>query len=91
MTDPRLERNYVDSEMFCMIEIAAACVRHSAAKRPRMGQVINLLIENQQNNLSNMSMTVNIKSRDFYRGNTKRNKTNIRGIIFLELLCFSGC
>ncbi|KAE9605647.1 hypothetical protein Lal_00024866 [Lupinus albus] len=40
LADPRLEKNYVGSEMFCMIEIAAACVRHSAAKRPRMGQVV---------------------------------------------------
>lgn len=39
LVDPRLERNYVESEMFRMIEIAAACVRHSSAKRPRMGQV----------------------------------------------------
>lgn len=40
LVDPRLERNYVESEMFRMIEIAAACVRHSSAKRPRMGQVV---------------------------------------------------
>ncbi|CAL0315294.1 unnamed protein product [Lupinus luteus] len=40
LADPGLEKNYVESEMFCMIEIAAACVRHSAAKRPRMGQVV---------------------------------------------------
>lgn len=40
LADPRLEMNYVESEMFRMIEIAAACVRHSAAKRPRMGQVV---------------------------------------------------
>ncbi|KAE9595720.1 hypothetical protein Lal_00031205 [Lupinus albus] len=40
LSDPRLEKNYVESEMFCMIEVAAACVRHSAAKRPRMGQVV---------------------------------------------------
>ncbi|MED6198534.1 hypothetical protein PIB30_067306 [Stylosanthes scabra] len=40
LTDPRLEKNYVESEMFCMIEVAASCVRHSAAKRPRMGQVV---------------------------------------------------
>lgn len=39
LVDPKLGKNYVDSEMFCMIEVAAACVRHSAAKRPRMGQV----------------------------------------------------
>ncbi|XP_022727410.1 proline-rich receptor-like protein kinase PERK9 isoform X3 [Durio zibethinus] len=40
LADPKLGRNYVDSEMFRMIEAAAACVRHSAAKRPRMGQVM---------------------------------------------------
>ncbi|XP_004490288.1 proline-rich receptor-like protein kinase PERK8 isoform X2 [Cicer arietinum] len=40
LVDPKLGKNYVDSEMFCMIEVAAACVRHSAAKRPRMGQVV---------------------------------------------------
>ncbi|KAL0004934.1 hypothetical protein SO802_012495 [Lithocarpus litseifolius] len=40
LADPRLEMNYVESEMFHMIEVAAACVRHSAAKRPQMGQVV---------------------------------------------------
>lgn len=39
LVDPRLEKNYVDREMFRMIEVAAACVRHSSAKRPQMGQV----------------------------------------------------
>ncbi|KAK4785696.1 hypothetical protein SAY86_002385 [Trapa natans] len=40
LADPRLGNNFVESEMFRMIEAAAACVRHSAAKRPRMGQVV---------------------------------------------------
>ncbi|XWS75378.1 hypothetical protein CRYUN_Cryun01aG0081700 [Craigia yunnanensis] len=43
LLDPRLEKNYVDHEMFRMIEAAAACVRHSAAKRPRMSQVVRAL------------------------------------------------
>ncbi|XP_010262232.1 PREDICTED: proline-rich receptor-like protein kinase PERK8 [Nelumbo nucifera] len=43
LIDPRLGKNYVGNEMFRMIEAAAACVRHSAAKRPRMGQVIRAL------------------------------------------------
>jgi hypothetical protein len=43
LVDPELEKNYVPSEMFRMIEAAAACVRHSAAKRPRMSQVIMYL------------------------------------------------
>lgn len=40
LVDPRLENRYNRKEMFRMIEAAAACVRHSAAKRPRMSQVI---------------------------------------------------
>ncbi|XP_011020983.1 PREDICTED: proline-rich receptor-like protein kinase PERK9 isoform X2 [Populus euphratica] len=40
LADPRLEKNYNESEMFQMIEAAAVCVRHSATKRPRMGQVV---------------------------------------------------
>jgi len=40
LPDPRLEKNYNEAEMFRMIETAAACVRHSAAMRPRMGMVI---------------------------------------------------
>ncbi|KAL9424849.1 hypothetical protein AB3S75_031884 [Citrus x aurantiifolia] len=43
LVDSRLEKNYVDSEMFQMIEAAAACVRHSATKRPRMSQVVRAL------------------------------------------------
>lgn len=40
LVDPRLSGNcYVDTEMFRLIEVAAACVRHSSSKRPQMGQV----------------------------------------------------
>lgn len=37
--DPRLEKNYNEVEMLRMMEAAAACVRHSASRRPRMSQV----------------------------------------------------
>ncbi|KAL8121033.1 hypothetical protein AgCh_017985 [Apium graveolens] len=40
LADPGLGINYVDHEMFKIIEVAAACIRHAAAKRPRMGQVV---------------------------------------------------
>ncbi|XP_054786787.1 proline-rich receptor-like protein kinase PERK8 isoform X2 [Prosopis cineraria] len=43
LVDPRLERNYNRNEMFRMIEAAAACVRYSASKRPRMSQVARAL------------------------------------------------
>lgn len=39
LVDPRLENNFAKNEMSRMIEVAAACVRHSAPKRPRMVQV----------------------------------------------------
>ncbi|KAK7407255.1 hypothetical protein VNO78_08998 [Psophocarpus tetragonolobus] len=54
LVDPRLEGQYVDTEMFKMIEAAAACVRHSAPKRPRMVQVARALdTGNQLYDLSN--------------------------------------
>ncbi|KAL3031507.1 hypothetical protein AAZX31_02G033100 [Glycine max] len=54
LVDPRLERQYADTEMFRMIETAAACVRHSAPKRPRMVQVARSLDSgDQQYDLSN--------------------------------------
>ncbi|KAK2987467.1 hypothetical protein RJ640_012126 [Escallonia rubra] len=43
LVDPRLEKNFVATEMFRMIEAAAACVRHLAIKRPRMSQVVRAL------------------------------------------------
>lgn len=45
LVDARLEKNYVDSEMFRLIEVAAACTRHSSAKRPQMGQVNSFLFK----------------------------------------------
>ncbi|CAK9143852.1 unnamed protein product [Ilex paraguariensis] len=43
LVDPTLENNFVESELFRMIEAAAACVRHLASKRPRMSQVVRAL------------------------------------------------
>ncbi|MCE3050900.1 Proline-rich receptor-like protein kinase perk9, partial [Datura stramonium] len=53
LADPRLEKNYVDSEMFRMIEVAAACVRHSAAKRPAMGQIMRAFDSMLMSDLTN--------------------------------------
>ncbi|KAI4320334.1 hypothetical protein MLD38_033830 [Melastoma candidum] len=39
LVDTRLENNFVEVEIFRMIEAATACVCHSAAKRPSMSQV----------------------------------------------------
>nr|WIL59877.1 nodulation protein [Melilotus officinalis] len=48
LVDPRLQRQYVESEMVRMIEAAAACVRHSAPKRPRMVQIARALDSGDQ-------------------------------------------
>ncbi|KAJ6725608.1 PROLINE-RICH RECEPTOR-LIKE PROTEIN KINASE PERK4 [Salix purpurea] len=54
LVDPRLEKHYVESELFRMVETAAACVRHSAPKRPRMMQVLRALdSEGELSDLSN--------------------------------------
>ncbi|KAK4762314.1 hypothetical protein SAY86_008082 [Trapa natans] len=53
LADPGLENNFVKSEMFRMIEAAAACVRHSAAKRPRMGQVVRAFDSLDASDLTN--------------------------------------
>lgn len=42
LADPALERRYSKSEMRRMVEAAAACIRYSVTKRPRMVQVIKL-------------------------------------------------
>ncbi|KAI3704697.1 hypothetical protein L1987_74924 [Smallanthus sonchifolius] len=43
LVDPRLGKNYMQVEMFRMIEAAAACIRHLAPKRPQMSQVVRAL------------------------------------------------
>ncbi|OEL17834.1 Proline-rich receptor-like protein kinase PERK8 [Dichanthelium oligosanthes] len=43
LVDPRLEKKLNEAEMFRMIESAAACIRHSASRRPRMSQVVRVL------------------------------------------------
>lgn len=53
LVDPKLGTNYVAKEMFHMIEAAAACVRHSAAKRPRMGQIVRAFESMETEDLSN--------------------------------------
>lgn len=43
LVDVRLQNEYNSSEMACMVACAAACVRHSARRRPRMSQVVRAL------------------------------------------------
>ncbi|CAI0386351.1 unnamed protein product [Linum tenue] len=53
LVDPRLEKRYVEAEMMRMIETAAACIRHSAPKRPRMMQVVRALDSDETGDLTN--------------------------------------
>nr|XP_043623777.1 proline-rich receptor-like protein kinase PERK1 [Erigeron canadensis] len=43
IADSRLQREYNHNEMARMVSCAAACVRHSARRRPRMSQVVRAL------------------------------------------------
>ncbi|XP_006643660.1 proline-rich receptor-like protein kinase PERK8 [Oryza brachyantha] len=53
LVDTRLDKNFNEAEMFRMIEAAAACIRHSAARRPRMSQVVRVLDSLADVDLSN--------------------------------------
>ncbi|CAM8917923.1 unnamed protein product [Rhodiola kirilowii] len=43
LVDPKLQKNYDQNEMARMVACAAACVRHSARRRPKMSQVVRSL------------------------------------------------
>ncbi|RAL48564.1 hypothetical protein DM860_005988 [Cuscuta australis] len=43
LVDPRLENEYNSHEMRCMVVCAAASIRHSARRRPKMSQIVRAL------------------------------------------------
>ncbi|KAG6718648.1 hypothetical protein I3842_04G162200 [Carya illinoinensis] len=43
LIDPRLQNDFDPNEMTSMVACAAACVRHSARRRPRMSQIVRAL------------------------------------------------
>ncbi|XP_022755043.1 proline-rich receptor-like protein kinase PERK1 [Durio zibethinus] len=43
LVDPKLQKEYNHNEMTRMVACAAACVRHSARRRPRMSQILRAL------------------------------------------------
>ncbi|KAG4144234.1 hypothetical protein ERO13_D05G025066v2 [Gossypium hirsutum] len=43
LVDPKLQKEYNHNEMTRMVACAAACVRHSARRRPRMSQIVRAL------------------------------------------------
>ncbi|RCV21550.1 hypothetical protein SETIT_4G148200v2 [Setaria italica] len=64
VVDPRLDGAYNMGEMIVMVEAAAACVRHSAPKRPRMVQVMRAL--DDEGSMSDLSNGVKVgQSRNY--------------------------
>ncbi|GMJ07430.1 hypothetical protein HRI_004412200 [Hibiscus trionum] len=43
LADPKLQKEYNHNEMTRMVACAAACVRHSSRRRPRMSQIVRAL------------------------------------------------
>ncbi|KAK8581753.1 hypothetical protein V6N12_071962 [Hibiscus sabdariffa] len=43
LADPKLQKEFNHNEMTRMVACAAACVRHSARRRPRMSQIVRAL------------------------------------------------
>ncbi|XP_041006791.1 proline-rich receptor-like protein kinase PERK1 [Juglans microcarpa x Juglans regia] len=43
LIDPKLQNDFDPNEMASMVACAAACVRHSARRRPRMSQIVRAL------------------------------------------------
>ncbi|XP_013592385.1 PREDICTED: proline-rich receptor-like protein kinase PERK13 [Brassica oleracea var. oleracea] len=65
LVDRRLQNHYAENEVFRMIETAAACIRHSGPKRPRMAQVVRALdSEGDMGDISNGSKVGQTSSND---------------------------
>ncbi|KAJ8484059.1 hypothetical protein OPV22_016544 [Ensete ventricosum] len=64
LVDPKLENNFLKADMLRTIEAAAACVRHSAPKRPRMVQVLRAL--DSEGSLSDLSNGVKFGQSTVY-------------------------
>lgn len=66
LADPRLQGAYDQKELLRMVEAAAACVRYSASKRPRMGQVVRALEDDVA--LSDLNKGIKPGHSNFYGG-----------------------
>lgn len=58
LADPRLETNYDQQEMVRMASCAAAAIRHSARRRPKMSQVTCSIKHNLDDNKCDMLMNL---------------------------------
>ncbi|KAM0856372.1 hypothetical protein ACQ4PT_049186 [Festuca glaucescens] len=70
LVDPRLQGVYNKAEMVRMVEAAAACVRHSAPKRPRMVQVMRALdVDVDEGSMSDLSNGVKVGQSQVFNNN----------------------
>lgn len=84
LVDPRLDGAYNRGEMMVMVEAAAACVRHSAPKRPRMVQVMRAL-DDDAGGMSDLSNGVKVgQSRAYGSG------SHVEAIRQLHLTAFAS-
>ncbi|KAH0916586.1 hypothetical protein HID58_031032 [Brassica napus] len=72
VVDPRLEKHYIEGEVYRMIETAASCVRHSALKRPRMVQVVRAL--DTRDDMSDLSNGVKVGQSTVYNSGQYSNE-----------------
>ncbi|XP_047048483.1 proline-rich receptor-like protein kinase PERK12 [Lolium rigidum] len=70
LVDARLQGVYNKAEMVRMVEAAAACVRHSAPKRPRMVQVMRALdVDVDEGSMSDLSNGVKVGQSQVFNNN----------------------
>ncbi|PKU80875.1 proline-rich receptor-like protein kinase PERK4 [Dendrobium catenatum] len=83
VSDPRLNGNYDPMEMARMIGSAAACVRHSARRRPKMSQIVRALEgdvsledlnEGMRPGQSTLFSSGSDHDTDLYASNMRRNR-----------------
>lgn len=85
LVDPRLENNYNAMEMQRLIACAAACVRHSARRRPKMSQIVRALegdmsLEDLDDGVKPGQNTYFNSSSDFESGSYSANMRQFRKV-----------
>lgn len=77
LVDPRLQKDYNSTEMSRMAACAAACVRHSARKRPRMSVVVRCLEGNSLDDLNEGIKTEHSMAFDSDHGWSQYNQADL--------------
>ncbi|KAA8547352.1 hypothetical protein F0562_003784 [Nyssa sinensis] len=87
LVDPRLENNFIPHEMARMVGCAAASIRHSARRRPRMSQIVRALAGNSSlEDLNEVSKTV--QSSNIYSSNDGSSRSYDTGAYNADMIKF---